>query len=81
MNWVHKQWDHNGRNQPENIDAISILEEVKEGKNFRCVEYGIVATACLNAVRIKSKNARPQNKRRGDKSIWCRACFIRSILE
>ncbi len=55
LHWVHKQWQHNGSNKPTNNDALSILEEVKEGKNFRCVEYGIVATACLNAAGLKAR--------------------------
>ncbi|MBM3456505.1 MAG: transglutaminase domain-containing protein [Bacteroidetes bacterium] len=55
LHWVHNQWQHNGNNEPRKSDAISILEEVKEGKNFRCVEYGIVATACLNAVGLKAR--------------------------
>jgi len=55
VHWVHKQWQHNGSNNPKNKDAISILEEAKEGKNFRCVEYGIVATACLNAAGLKAR--------------------------
>jgi len=55
LNWVHNRWAHNGNNVPRKSDAISILEEVKEGKNFRCVEYGIVATACLNAVSLKAR--------------------------
>jgi len=55
LNWVHRQWKHNGNNEPEKNDAISILEEVKDGKNFRCVEYGIVVAACLNSVGLKSR--------------------------
>lgn len=55
LHWVHKQWKHNGNNEPKKHDAISILEEVKEGKNFRCVEYGIVTTACLNAIGLKAR--------------------------
>lgn len=55
LHWVHSQWSHNGSNEPRKSDAISILEEVKEGKNFRCVEYGVVATACLNAVGLKAR--------------------------
>jgi len=55
LNWVHCQWQHNGNNQPRKNDAISILEEAQEGKNFRCVEYGIVVTACLNAVGLKAR--------------------------
>ncbi|MCC3158510.1 transglutaminase domain-containing protein [Hymenobacter sp. 15J16-1T3B] len=55
LHWVHQQWDHNGSNEPVKKDAISILEEVKLGKQFRCVEYGIVATSCLNAYGLKSR--------------------------
>lgn len=55
LHWVHNQWQHNGNNEPRKRDAISILEEVKEGKNFRCVEYGIVASACLNAIGLKTR--------------------------
>lgn len=50
LHWVHNQWQHNGNNEPQKSDAISILEEVKDGKSFRCFEYGIVASACLNAI-------------------------------
>lgn len=55
MGWVHSLWKHNGMNEPKKKDAISILEEVKEGKQFRCVEYGIVTTACLNALGLKAR--------------------------
>lgn len=55
LHWVNRQWKHNGSNQPKKSDAISILEEAKEGKNFRCVEYGIVATACLNAIGLQAR--------------------------
>jgi hypothetical protein len=55
VHWVHSQWQHNGSNKPQNSDAVSILAEAKDGKNFRCVEYGIVATACLNAAGLKAR--------------------------
>ncbi|MDR3652670.1 MAG: transglutaminase-like domain-containing protein [Paludibacter sp.] len=55
LHWVHRQWNHDGGNEPKKNDAISILEEAKEGKNFRCVEYGIVTTACLNSIGLKSR--------------------------
>jgi transglutaminase-like putative cysteine protease len=55
LNWVHHQWRHNGSNQPQKNDALSILAEAKEGKNFRCVEYGIVATAALNAIGLPAR--------------------------
>lgn len=55
LHWVHQQWQHNGSNEPRKSDALSILEEAKEGKNFRCVEYSIVTAACLNAVGLKAR--------------------------
>ncbi len=55
LHWVHQRWQHNGSNEPRKNDALSILEEAKEGKNFRCVEYSIVTTACLNAVGLKAR--------------------------
>ncbi len=55
MNWVHNQWKHNGNNQPTKGDALTILQEAKEGKMFRCVEYGIVTASALNAIGLKSR--------------------------
>lgn len=55
LNWVHHQWKHNGSNEPSKKDALTILAEVKEGKNFRCVEYGIVTTAALNAIGLPAR--------------------------
>jgi hypothetical protein len=55
VNWVHNQWKHNGMNQPSSPDALTILAEVKDGKQFRCVEYGIVTTACLNAIGLPAR--------------------------
>ena len=48
--WVHGLWKHNGRNMPKKSDPISIIEEAKTGKRFRCVEYSIVLSACLNSI-------------------------------
>jgi hypothetical protein len=55
MNWVHNQWKHNGSNQPSKPDALTILQEAKDGKLFRCVEYGIVTASALNAVCLISR--------------------------
>ncbi|PRY10336.1 transglutaminase superfamily protein [Pontibacter ummariensis] len=55
VNWVHNQWKHNGANEPSRPDALTILEEVKDGKQFRCVEYGIVATSCLNSIGLPAR--------------------------
>lgn len=53
--WAHGLWEHNGDNTPKQDDPISILQEVKQGKRFRCVEYAIVINGCLNAVGIRSR--------------------------
>lgn len=53
--WVNSLWKHHGFNQPKKADALSILEEVEQGKNFRCVEFSIVTSACLNAIGIPTR--------------------------
>lgn len=53
--WVRSQWEHNGSNEPLKSDPISILEEAKQGKRFRCVEYAIVLAGALNAVGIPAR--------------------------
>lgn len=55
LDWTSKQWEHNGSNNPTKQDALTILKEAHEGKQFRCVEYGIVATAALNSIGIPSR--------------------------
>jgi len=54
-NYVHNLWKHNGVNAPEKNDPISILQDVKKGDKFRCVEYSIVLNGCLNALGIISR--------------------------
>lgn len=53
--WVRTRWEHNGSNMPEKPDPISILEEAKQGKRFRCVEYSAVLAAALNAVGVRAR--------------------------
>ena len=55
LDWTSRQWEHNGSNNPTKQDALTILKEAQEGKRFRCVEYGIVATAALNSVGIPAR--------------------------
>jgi hypothetical protein len=55
LDWTSKQWEHNGSNNPTKQDALTILKEAQEGKQFRCVEYGIVATAALNSIGIPAR--------------------------
>lgn len=63
MNWTHHQWKHDGNKSPKKNDAISILEEVKEGGRFPCFAYSIVLRDQLTAhgyqarvVYIKTKD-------------------------
>ena len=55
VNWVHQQWNHNGMNEPSKPDALTILAEAKQGKQFRCVEYGTVTAAALNAIGLPAR--------------------------
>jgi len=55
LHWSSSQWEHNGSNTPSNPDALTILEEARTGQQFRCVEYGILASAGLNAVGIPAR--------------------------
>ncbi len=53
--WTNQQWSHNGSNTPTKQDALTILAEAQQGKQFRCVEYGIVATSALNSIGIPAR--------------------------
>ena len=55
LDWTSKQWEHDGSNTPSKQDALTILKEAREGKQFRCVEYGIVATAALNSIGMHAR--------------------------
>jgi len=55
LDWTSKQWEHNGSNTPTQQDALTILKEAGEGKQFRCVEYGIVATSALSSLGIPAR--------------------------
>ena len=55
LNWTHHLWTHNGKNNPTKNDAQSIIDEAKKGKNFRCVEYGIVLSTSLQAINFKAR--------------------------
>ncbi len=54
-NWVHNRWQHDSSNQPAQSDPIYILREAATGQRFRCVEYGIVISGCLQALGIESR--------------------------
>jgi hypothetical protein len=53
--WVRSRWEHNGSNEPQKPDPISILQEASQGKRFRCVEYSVVLAAALDAIGIPSR--------------------------
>ncbi|HEX5708022.1 MAG TPA: transglutaminase-like domain-containing protein, partial [Pyrinomonadaceae bacterium] len=53
--WVRSRWEHNGSNEPQKPDPISILREAAEGKRFRCVEYAVVLSGALNSVGIPAR--------------------------
>ncbi|MCK3686039.1 transglutaminase-like domain-containing protein [Maribellus sp. YY47] len=55
LNWSATQWEHNGSNSPSNPDALTILKEARNGRQFRCVEYGILASSCLNSIGIPAR--------------------------
>jgi len=55
LKWTHDRWSHNGDNEPSKNDALTILAEARGGKQFRCVEYGIVAASALNAIGLPAR--------------------------
>lgn len=55
LNWTNGKWNHNAYNEPEKSDALSILKEAENGKEFRCVEYGIVLSEVLNSIGIPTR--------------------------
>jgi len=72
LNWTNHQWKHNGNNSPKKNDAISILDEAKEGGQFPCFAYAIVLRDQLNAIGynartiyLKTKNAQTSKKSPG----------------
>ena len=53
--WVHHQWKHKGFCPVQKNDPIAILEAAKNGSEFSCYEYSLVAAGCLNCIGIKSR--------------------------
>jgi hypothetical protein len=53
QSWVQSRWKHDCCNTPEQNNAIYILEQVKKGERFRCVEYSTVAKQCLASLGFK----------------------------
>jgi hypothetical protein len=55
LNWTRSQWEHNGNVSPKKSDAISILDEVKEGGRFPCFAYAYVMASQLKVEGFKSR--------------------------
>ncbi|MCG8411047.1 MAG: transglutaminase-like domain-containing protein [Bacteroidales bacterium] len=55
LHWSSSKWKHNGFNTPSKSDALTILKEASAGKQFRCVEYGILAASSLNSIGIHAR--------------------------
>lgn len=55
VQWTHGLWRHNGNNEPSKGDALTIIKEAKEGRNFRCVEYAKVSADALLATGMKAR--------------------------
>jgi hypothetical protein len=62
LNWTHNQWEHSGSNTPSKSDPLTILSEAKQGKKFRCVEYGIVSSNALLSIGMKARGLGLQAK-------------------
>jgi hypothetical protein len=54
LEWVHKSWRH-ANDHVDDPDALTVLERVDAGERFACVEYSIVLSQALNAVRIPAR--------------------------
>lgn len=54
-NYAHGLFQHDGNNQAENPDPLWIIEQARQGKKFRCVEYASIATALMWAYNIPAR--------------------------
>jgi hypothetical protein len=55
IGYAHSLFTHNGDNSPSSSDPLTILKEAKSGKEFRCVEYSLLASALLWSYGIPSR--------------------------
>jgi len=55
LGYAHSLFKHNGDNQPSALDPVTIIKEALSGKEFRCVEYSLLATALLWAHAIPAR--------------------------
>ena len=54
QSWVQSRWEHDG--EPEKRNALYILKEAEKGRQFRCVEYSLVAGQCLSSLGFRVRN-------------------------
>jgi hypothetical protein len=54
LEWVHRSWQH-ANDHVDDPDALTVLERVDAGERFACVEYAVVLSQALNAVRIPAR--------------------------
>lgn len=55
LGYVHNLFSHDGNNKPSSFDPLTIIQEAKEGKSFRCVEYSFLGVALLLAYDIPAR--------------------------
>ena len=52
MSWSHRQWRHDGANDPGTTDPRTILLKAKAGQQFRCVEFSVMVAAAARAIGL-----------------------------
>ena len=60
--YVHNLFQHSGDNKPSSLNPVTIINEAREGKSFRCVEYSHLTTALLWAFNIPSRSVSLKTK-------------------
>jgi len=53
--YTHNFFSHDGNKIPSLFDPITIINEAKQGKSFRCVEYSYLTTALLWTYNIPAR--------------------------
>jgi len=55
VRWTHRLWKHDGTQTPSHSDPLIILNEVSEGKNFRCTEFAIIVASTARSLGLPSR--------------------------
>lgn len=53
--YTHLLFSHDGNNTPSSSDPITMINEAKQGKSFRCVEYSYLTMTLLWAYKIPAR--------------------------